>query len=212
MTPPPAPPAAIDPGTLLFVLRERPGADKAEESLAPVDPFEVPLPGGATAILAPAWFDLVGDLQLRLVRETPECLLTLQASELDALRLDAQAALALALANFRRRHGEPGVSAWHDLRRVGGRDEDADSGWFLDRALWRGLLAEHPEGLVAALPRSDLLVFAPVADAAAVASMRRGIPGLHAGGGDYRLSSALYLFAGDRWTVLQPAASAVRAT
>jgi hypothetical protein len=205
MTSTPAPPSDIDPDTLLFVLRERPGADKAEESLALVEPFEVPLPGGATADMAPAWFDLVGDLQLRLVRETPECVLTLHAGDLDALKLGPEEALAIALANFRRRHGEPGVSPWHNLSRVGGRVEDADSGWFLDRALWRGLLAGHPGGLVAALPRSDLLVFAPLADAAAVASMRRGIPGLQAGGGDYRLSSALYLFEGERWKVLQPA-------
>ena len=202
----PSPSPAIDLDTLLFVLRERPGADKADESLALVDPFEVPLPGGGgTATLAPAWFDLVGDLQLRLVRDTPEWVFTLHASELDDLNLRADEALAIALANFRRLHGPPEVSAWHNLHRVGGATEDVDPGWFLDRALWRGLLAEHPGGLVAALPRTDLLVFAPVTDAAAVDSMRRGIPGLHAEGGDYRLSSALYLFKDDRWTVFRPA-------
>jgi hypothetical protein len=198
---------AIDLDTLQFVLRERPGAHKADESLALVDAFEVPLPGGGgTAALAPAWFDLIGDLQLRLVRDTPEWVFTLHASELDDLKLDADEALAIALANFRRLHGPARVSAWHNLRRVGGANEDVDHAWFVDRALWRGLLAEHPDGLVAALPRIDLLVFAAAADTAAVASMRQGIPGLHAGGGDYRLSSALYLFKDDRWTVLQPAA------
>jgi hypothetical protein len=203
-TPSPSPATPLD--TLLFVLRERPGADKADESLARVQPFEVPLPGGGgTAALAPAWFDLVGDLQLRLVRDTPEWVFTLHASELDDLQLDADAALAIALANFRRLHGPPSVSPWHNLRRVRGATEDADHGWFLDRALWRALLAEHPDGLVAALPRTDLLVFAPAADVPAVDSMRRGIPGLHAGGGDYRLSAALYLFSNDRWTVFQPA-------
>ena len=204
-TPSPSPAIALD--TLLFVLRERPGADKAVESLALVDSFEVPLPGGGgTAALAPAWFDLVGDLQLRLVRDTPEWVFTLHASDLDDLALRADAALAIALTNFRRLHGPPSVSAWHNLRRVRGATEDVDHGWFLDRALWRELLAEHPGGLVAALPRTDLLVFAPATDAAAVDSMRRGIPGLHAGGGDYRLSAALYLFKDDRWTVFQPAA------
>jgi hypothetical protein len=202
-----SPATALD--TLLFVLRERPGADKADESLALVDPFEVPLPGGGgTAAMAPAWFDLIGDLQLRLVRDTPEWVFTLHASELADLRLSADEALAIALANFRRLHGPPRVGAWHNLLRVGAATEDVDNAWFLDRALWRGLLAEHPGGLVVALPRTDLLVFAPATDGAAVDSMRQGIAGLHAGGGDYRLSSALYLFKDDRWTVFQPATAA----
>ena len=198
----------IDLATLLFVLRERPGANKAEESLALVDSFDVPMPGGATATMAPAWFDLVGDLQLRLVRDTPDHVYTLHASELVDVKLTAEEALAIALANFRRVHGTPAVSAWHNLRRIGGATEDVAHAWFLDRDLWRGLLADHPAGLVAALPRTDLLVFAPCADTAAVDSMRRGIPGLQQGGGDYRMSSALYLFKDDRWTVLQPAVPA----
>ena len=206
MTVEPAPSPAIDLETLQFVLRERPGANKAAESLALVDPFEVPLPGGGTASMAPAWFDLVGDLQLRLVRDTPEWVFTLHAGELADLKLSADEALAIALGNFRRLHGPPMVSDWHNLRRVGGAAEDVDHRRFLDRALWRGLLAEDPGGLVVALPRTDLLVFAPAADAAAVDSLRQGIPRLHAAGGDCRLSSALYLFKDDRWTVFQPAA------
>ncbi len=70
------------------------------------------------------------------------------------------------------------------------------------------MLAAHPQGLVVAVPRTDLLLFAPVSDTPAVDSLRKGIAGLHSGGGDYRLSSALYLFKDDRWTVFQPAAPA----
>ena len=203
MTSPASP--AIDLGALSLLLRERPGADKADETPALVAPFDVPLPGGGTAGLAPAWFDLIGDLQLRLVRHTADQVVTLHASQLADLGLDVDAALAVALANHRHQHGEPAVSAWHNLRRVGGATAEADHAWFVDRALWRGLLAGHPEGLVVALPRIDLLVFAPASDTAAVNDMREGIPGLHAGSADYRLSSALYLFKDDRWTVLQPA-------
>jgi len=61
---------------------------------------------------------------------------------------------------------------------------------------------------VVAVPRVDALLFAPAGDDPAVASMRRGIPQLHEEAGDWRLSSALYLFQDDRWTVLQPAAPA----
>ena len=198
----------IAPDTVQFVLRERPGANKIDDSLALVEPFEVPLPGGAVATMAPAWFDLIGDLQLRLVRSTPDCILTLHASELDALAPSVDEALALALANLHRQHGEPGASQWHNLQRVGGRTEDVASAYFMDRAFWRARLAEHPAGLVAAVPRTDLLVFAPRVDGAALDSMRRGVPGLHASGGDWRLSSALYLFEDDRWSVFQAAAPA----
>src|SRR5262249_5786206 len=153
---------------LLFVLRERVGADKRDASLALVDPFEVPLPGGRTASMAPAWFDLIGDVQLRLVRHTSEHVLALHAHELDELGLDVDAALALALRNLHRLHGPPQARPWHNLQRVCGRDEDADSAWFMDRMFWRDRLAQHPDGLVAAVPRTDLLLFAPLADAAAV--------------------------------------------
>ena len=200
--------AAPDPrlSALLFVLRERSGADKPDESLARVEPFSVPMPGGASATLAPAWFDLIGDLQLRLVRDTPDSMLTLHAAELDDLGLGADDAVAAALSNLERRLGPPAVTPWHNLRRVGTAEDELDSNWFVDRAFWRARLAEHPAGVVVAAPRTDLLLFAPADDVAAVASMRVGIPDLHAQAGDWRLSSALYLFEDDRWTVLQPAA------
>jgi len=208
MTTPASTAPAIAPDTVLHVLRERPGADKRDDVLAPVEALEVPLPGGAVASMTPAWFDLIGDLQLRLVRGTPDGLLTLHASELHALAPSLDGVLALALANLHRQHGEPGASPWHNLQRVAGRGEDDASAYFMDRAFWRARLAQHPQGVVAAVPRTDLLLFAPMADAAAVDSMRRGIPGLHAQGGDYRLSSALYLFRDDRWQVLQAATPA----
>ena len=198
-------PSAIDPDTLLFILRERPGANKEDESLALVDAFEVPLPGGGAAPLAPAWFDLIGDLQLRLVRETPGTTFTLLASELHDLKLAAGEALDVALANLHRRHGEATVQPWHNLQRVAGRPGIFDSVYFADRGFWRARLAEHPGGVVVGAPRVDALLFAPASDTAAVDSMRQGIPRLQAEAGDYRLSSALYLFKDDRWSVLQPA-------
>jgi len=212
-TPNPSAAAEPDPrlSALLFVLRERPGADTPDEALAQVQPFSVTLPGGASVAMAPAWYDLIGDLQLRLVRDTPDSMLTLHAAELDELDelgLGADEAIAAALANLERRHGPPAVTPWHNLRRVGTAEDELDSNWFLARAFWRARLAEHPAGLVVAVPRTDQLLFAPADDAPAVASMRVGIPDLHAQAGDWRLSSALYLFTDDRWTVLQPAAPA----
>ncbi len=198
----------LDPATLRVLLRERVGANKLEESLAIVEPFEVEAESGMRVSMAPAWYGLVGDLQLRLVRDTGDYVLTLHASQLDDLRLTADEAITVALANLRRQHGEPLAAPWHNLQRVCGRDEGGSSAYFLDRPFWRARLAEHPDGVVAAVPRTDALLFAPLADAAAIDSMRQGIPGLHAGGGaDYRLSSALYLFKDDCWTVFQAPAS-----
>lgn len=195
---------ALAPTTLRLVLRERPGHNKPEESLAIVEPFEVEGDGGIKVSMAPAWYDLVGDLQLRLAYDTGDHVLTLHAEQLAEMRLTADEAIAIALDNLRRQHGEPQAAPWHNLQRVSGRDESVSCAYFLDRAFWRARLAEHPDGLVVAVPRIDALLFAPRADEAAVASMRRGIPGLYEGGGvDYRLSSALYLFDNDRWTMLQ---------
>lgn len=207
MTDAAAPPTAIDPATVHLALRERAGANKTDESFAPVKPFEVDGPGGIKAWMAPAWYDLIGDLQLRLVRQDGDVVYTLHLVEqLDELKLGTQDAVALALANLRRLHGEPVAAPWHNLQRVSGRDEDVSSAYFLDRAFWRQQLAEHPHGVVVAVPRTDALLFAPLADVAGIDRMRQGVPGLHAGGGEhYRLSSALYLFKDDRWTVFQPA-------
>ena len=190
---------------LRLILRERAGADKPDDVPALVAPFTTPIPGGGSVTLAPAWYDLIGDLQLRLVRETPEALLTLEVDDLAELGLAVDEAVALALANLERQVGAPAVQAWHNLWRVGTSEEAFDSNWFLARAFWRARLAEHPQGLVVAVPRTDALLFAPADDVAAVASMRAGIPRLHQEAGDWRLSSALFLFKDDRWSVLQPA-------
>ncbi len=206
----PSPPAQAQDGrdTLLVVLRHAGDASRTEDGLAPVATIQVPLPNGATASMSPAWYDLIGDLQARLVYVAADSMRTLHTEELAALALAPEQAVAVALANLERLHGAPAARPWHNLQIVNGRSADYDSSYFLDRAFWRRLLAAHPQGLVVAVPRTDLLLFAPVSDTPAVDSLRKGIAGLHSGGGDYRLSSALYLFKDDRWTVFQPAAPA----
>ena len=204
----PSTPAQAEDGrdTILVVLRHTADASRDDDAFAPVATLQVPLPNGTTAAMAPAWFDLIGDLQARLVYVAADSMRTLHAEELAALALAPEQALAVALANLERLHGAPVAQPWHNLQAVKGRSEDFDSSYFLDRAFWRRLLADHPDGLVVAVPRTDLLLFTPLSDTAAVDSLRQGVAGLHAGGGDYRLSSALYLFKDDRWRVFQPAA------
>ena len=50
----PSPVPAIDRDALLLLLRERPGADKTEESLVPSEEIAVQMPDGTRASMAPA--------------------------------------------------------------------------------------------------------------------------------------------------------------
>jgi hypothetical protein len=192
--------------SILVVLRQGDGNSRTEDAATPAAAIEVPLPNGATASMVPAWYDLVGDLQARLVRVDATSMRSVHAEEVAALT--PERALARALTNLERLHGAPTASPWHNLQRVNGLATDYDSSYFLDRAFWRRLLDAHPQGLVVAVPRIDALLFAPASDTPAVASLRQGIGALHAGGGDYRLSAALYLFKDDRWSVFQAATPA----
>ena len=54
------------------------------------------------------------------------------------------------------------------------------------------------------MPRRGGLVYAPVSNEAAVASLRFSAAALYAGGSGARLSSALYLFKDGHWSVFQP--------
>jgi hypothetical protein len=87
---------------------------------------------------------------------------------------------------------------------VQGKSPDLDSSYFLDRDFWRDLLRQHPEGILVAVPKRGGLLFTPMSDGKAVENMRKGIAYLYSSSGQMRVSSALYLFKDDRWTVFQP--------
>ena len=92
---------------------------------------------------------------------------------------------------------------------VAGKSPDLDSSYFLDRDFWRGLLKQHPDGLVVAVPKRGGLLYAPVSDSRAVATLRKGVGYLYTSSERLRVSAALYLFKDDKWTVFQaPAAQA----
>lgn len=81
---------------------------------------------------------------------------------------------------------------------------DLNSSYFLDRAFWRDLQRDHPQGLVVAVPRRGGLVYAPRDDEIAVDQLRFAVAALYAGSGGTRVSSALYLFKDGAWSVFQP--------
>ena len=127
------------------------------------------------------------------------------SEDLARLNLSPEEALKLAIANLRRVYGAPTPQPWSGhLMQVQGGSSDLNSSYFLDRDFWRDLQAQHPEGLVVAVPRRGGLVYASASDEAAITDLRFTVAALYAGGPGARLSSALYLFKDDRWSVFQP--------
>ena len=192
---------------LMVVVRETVGVNKQDDALTPSGMAKIKLPDGRDADFDPAWYDFIGDTHIRFVFDGPDSMRNVTRQELAQFKLaNADDALALALANFERVYGEPKATPWvGGVMIVSGKSPDLDSSYFLDRAYWRGLLIEHPEGLVVAVPKRGGLLFTPASDARSVEALRRNVAQLHASSGTQRVSSALFLFKDDHWTVFQPA-------
>jgi hypothetical protein len=189
---------------LLVVLRESRGENKQDESLRPYGKIHARMPDGREIEIETSWYQYLGDMHIRLVFDSDQSMQSASPEDLARLHLDANGALKLALSNLERRYGKPEVQPWDGgLMQIRGRADDLNSSYFLDRDFWRELQARHPEGLVVAVPRRGGLVYAPVSDEDAVASLRFSAAALYAGGRGARLSSALYLFKDDRWSVFQ---------
>jgi hypothetical protein len=188
---------------LMVVLREWQGGNKPDETLVPISPVSGNF-NGKPITLELAWYMFLGDMQIRFVFEGPNSFKDATAEEFARLHLTPEQAVELALANIKRVYDEPGIEPYQDgIMYVGGASPDLDSSFFLDRAFWRGQLARHPEGLVAGVPKRGGLVFAPLYDHRAVALLREHIFYLYRTSEKLRISSALYLFKDDRWTVFQ---------
>jgi hypothetical protein len=193
------------PGNLMVVLRESAGANKQDESLRPYGKLRTTLDNGREVELEPSWYQYLGDMHLRLVFDSPQSLQSASPDDLARLRLAPQQALDLAVANLRRVYGAPSVQPWSGrLMQVQSASPDLNSSYFLDRAFWRDLQRDHPQGLVVAVPRRGGLVYAPRDDEIAVDQLRFAVAALYASSGGTRVSSALYLFKDGAWSVFQP--------
>jgi hypothetical protein len=206
-----APPAtddediAISADNLMLVLRESPGENKQDEGLEPYGPIEGSLPDGRRVQFDASWYHYLGDMHIRLVFEGTRSLQSASADDLRRLHLTTREALDLALSNLLREHGTPSVQPWTGgMMQVHSASPDLTSSYFLDREFWHRLQAPYPDGLIVAVPRRGELVYAAAADDDAVANLRFGAAALYAGGPGARLSSALYLFKDDHWSVFQP--------
>jgi hypothetical protein len=190
---------------LLVVLRESHGQNKPDEALRPFGKVRGVLADGREVDVDISWYKYLGDMHLRLVFDGGQSMQSASSEDLARLHLTPDEALQLAVANLKRMYGAPAAQPWSgNLMQVQGRDPDFNSSYFLDRDFWRTLQAQHPEGLVVAVPRRGGLVYAPASDEAAVESLRFSVAALYAGGPGARLSSALYLFKDGHWSVFQP--------
>lgn len=192
---------------LMVVLRESAGANKQDEQLQPLGKSKVKLPDGKEVEVDPGWYSYIGDMHIRFVFDGAQGMLGAGPKDLERLKLTPEAALDLAVANLKRIYGEPKAAPWNDLMQVSGKSPDFDSSYFLDREYWRGLLKQHPQGLVVAVPKRGGLLYAPLTDTKAVAALRKGVGYLHSSSERMRVSGALYLFKEDHWTVFPGARS-----
>jgi hypothetical protein len=190
---------------LMVVLREAAGLNKQDEALvAPTGKMRLKLADGQEIETEMAWFAFLGDMHIRFVFDSPNSMLNAKPQDLERLNLSAAEALRLAVANIKRVYGDPVARPWTGgLMQVEGKSPDFDSSYFLDRAFWQGLLRQHPEGIVVAVAKRGGLLFTPITESQAVDRLRSGIAYLHSSSGKMRVSSALYLFKDDRWTVFQ---------
>lgn len=195
----------VSAANLLVLLRESPGADKRDEALRPFGKIGATLADGREIEFEASWYQYLGDMHLRLVFDGKRRMQSALPGDLQRLRLSPEQALTHAVDNLRRRYGDPVAEPWSGgLMLVRGSATELDSSWFLDRRFWLEQLRQHPQGIVAAVPRREGLVFARADDEAALTSLRFSAAALYAANARDRLSSALYLFKEGRWSVFQP--------
>ncbi len=191
----------------MMVLRETVGADKQDEVLVPSGKGKARLADGHEVELDMASWEFIGDMHVRFAFDEPDFMVDASPQDLARLNIaNVDEALALALANLKRVYGEPTASSLTaGVMQVHGKSPDLDSSYFLDRKFWRGLLKGNPGGLVVAAPNRGALLYASAGDRAAVEALKNGVGPLYARSGRQQVSSALYLYKDDKWSVFQPA-------
>jgi hypothetical protein len=193
-----------DPGALMAVVRESQGANKQDEALKPTGKMRMTGSDGAPVEIEFASFEFIGDMHIRFVFDDVNTMRVLKPEELTKLDLSPEKALDLAVANIKRVYGEPeAVPLTDGVFQVRGRSPDLDSSYFLDREFWRSRLKQYPDGLVVAVPRRGGLLFAPTTDHEAVGILRNNVGHWYVKSDRLRVSSALYLFKDDHWSVYQ---------
>lgn len=144
----------------------------------------------------------LGDMQLRFVFDRPGETLpaAVRPEELERLGLTPGTAARQAVANLRRVCGVPQIGTLGEgVYSLRGAHREYSPGYLLDRAFWRTQLEKFPQGLLAALPRHGVLLFAPAGDPAIEAELVRQAGRMAAAAGSARISGCLYRFEADGW-------------
>ncbi len=188
----------------MAVVRESAGSNKQEESLVAIGKGKMKLADGREVEFEPAFFNYLGDMHVRLVFDGPQSMAGATPEDLARLNLTPTQALSLAVSNIKRTYGKLQSVPWDSgLMQVKGKSPDLDSSYFLDREFWRELSKAHPKGIVVSVPKRGGLLYAPLSEAKSVEVLRRSVGDLFASSKTLRVSSALYLFKEDRWSVFQ---------
>ena len=175
-----------------------------EESLTPTEKVRVKLPDGRELEVETGWFEYIGDMHIRFVFDGKQSMRGASPDDLKRLGLSPEEAVGVAVANIKRVYGAPVPVPWAGgLMSVEGQSPDLNSSYFLDRAYWQALSKKHPEGIVVCVAKRGGLLYAPISDTKAVDGLRRGVGYLHSSSESLRVSSALYLFKEDHWSVFQ---------
>lgn len=188
----------------MMVLRQSPGANIPQESFEAMGKGRVVLRDGREVEFELSAFTFIGDMHIRFVFDGPDFLAGVEPQDLASLGWTPEQALRKAMANIKRVYGNPTTSTWIcGVMRVRAISPEYVSSYFLDRAFWRKLLEPHPEGVVVGVPTRDSLLYVPASNTSGVNQLRGRVDHLHWAKEQSRVSSALYLFKDDRWTVFQ---------
>jgi hypothetical protein len=147
-------------------------------------------------------YGYLGDMQLRLVFEEPGLgpAAPVQPQDLERLELTPQKAVAHAAANSRRANGEPRISSLSDgVYSLRGQHPDYNASYLFDRAFWKAQLEKFPRGLLAALPRKGVLLFAPAGQIVVEQALAHQAARMHASADALRLSACVYRFDAAGW-------------
>ncbi len=190
---------------LMVVLRESEGANKPDETLKPTGKAWGTLADGSRFEMETTWHEIIGDMHIRFVFDGPNSMVGASREDLQRFGLSPEEAVERSITNIKRIYGLPTASPWtRRLMLVEGRCPDLNSSYFLDRTFWRGLLLDYPDGIVVGVPKRGGLLYTPISDHEEVAGLRQSIGYLYRSSEHLRVSSALYLFKDDRWSVFQP--------
>lgn len=189
----------------MVVVRESIGANRPDDTFTQTGKLKAQLADGHIVEMEMASWEYIGDLHVRFVFDSPQMMRNAIPQDLNELGLKGvDDALRLAMTNIKKTYGEPQAKPWvGQILQVQGKSPDLDSSYFLDRSYWQSLLKKYPEGLVVAVPKRGGLLFTPLSNSKEVERLKKGIAALYTSSDRLRVSSALFLFKDDKWSVFQ---------